>query len=195
MTNNQDRPDPSGTRGPRGSSNPEAQCFLNADHMRALAHDQEDESMVYQDEGLILTSDRVSAACNAGGITQTRQVTSSLAGIAQRNGQTLVSAIAANPQAGASGVAYYLTVPRVRRLASGIEHQQKVRRHRACSKRLGRTPSKDPWHSFLRHHRPQGHDTFSMDPTTRTLRGTLRTTRSPSEERSACSRYWTLATR
>ena len=118
-TNNQERQDPSG-----GDMAPEDQAILrhsassthsitgssssrpmsSADHVRALAHDQEDESMVHPDEGLILSSDRVSAACLAGGITQTRQITSSLAGIAQRNGQTLVSAIVANLQAGASGV-------------------------------------------------------------------------------------------
>ena len=95
----------------------------SAGHVRALAHDQEDESTVHPDEGLILLSDRVSAACLAGGITQTRQITSSLAGIAQRNGQTLVSAIVANPQVGASGV------------VSRIENQWKVRRGRAGSKR------------------------------------------------------------
>ena len=77
----------------------------SADHVRALAHDQEDESIVHPDEGLILSSDRVSATHHAGGITQTRQITSSLTRVAQKNGQTLVSAIVANPQAGVSGVA------------------------------------------------------------------------------------------
>ena len=57
--------------------------------------------MVHPDEGLILSSDRVSEAHHAGEITQT----------SQKNGQTLVSAIVANQQAGASGVAYHLTVP------------------------------------------------------------------------------------
>ena len=56
----------------------------NADHVRALAHDQKDESMVHPDEDLILSSDRVSAACLAVAITQTRQITSSLAGIFRR---------------------------------------------------------------------------------------------------------------
>ena len=67
--------------------------------------------MVHPDEGLILSSDRVREAHHAGGISQTEQITNSLTGIAQKNGQTLVSAIVANPQAGASGVAYHLTVP------------------------------------------------------------------------------------
>ena len=42
--------------------------------------------------------------------SQTRQVTSSLTGIAQNHGQTLVSAIVVNPQAGTAGNAYHLTV-------------------------------------------------------------------------------------
>ena len=114
-TNNQDRRDPSlrhstsSTHSTTGA--PSSRPMSSADHVRALAHDQEDESMVHPDEGLILSSDRVSAACNAGGISQTRQITSSLAGIPQNNGQTLVSAIVVNPQAGASVVAYHLTVP------------------------------------------------------------------------------------
>ena len=128
-TNNQDRQDPSG--GDVEHVAPEDQAILrhsvssthstigasssrlmsSADHIRALAHDKEDEAMVHPDEGLILSSDRVREAHHAGGISQTEQITNSLTGIAQKNGQTLVSAIVANPQAGASGVAYHLTVP------------------------------------------------------------------------------------
>ena len=67
--------------------------------------------MVHPDEGLILRSDRVREAHSAGGLTQTEQIKSSLIGIAQKNGQILVSAIVANPHAGASSVAYHLTVP------------------------------------------------------------------------------------
>ena len=64
----------------------------SADHIRALARDQEDETMVHPDEGLILRSDRVREAHSAGGHTQTEQVTSSLTGIAQNHGQILISA-------------------------------------------------------------------------------------------------------
>ena len=63
----------------------------SADHERALVQIQEDGSTVHPEEGLILSSDRVSAACNAGGISQTRQIVSFLTGTAQKNGQTLVS--------------------------------------------------------------------------------------------------------
>ena len=128
-TNNQDRQDPS--EWDVGHVAPEDQATLrhsasstestnsssssrpmsSADRVRALAHDQEDEAVPHPDEGLTLSSDRVSAACLAGAIVQTRQKPSSLAGIAQGKGQTLVSAIVANPRAGASGVAYHLTVP------------------------------------------------------------------------------------
>jgi len=76
-TNNQDRQDPSGgdiehvapedqatlsssTHSTTGSSS--SRPMSSADHVRALAHDQEDESMVHANEGLILSSDRVSAA-------------------------------------------------------------------------------------------------------------------------------------
>lgn len=66
--------------------------------------------MVHPEEGLILSSDRVAAAHAAGGINQTRQILIHLTGTAQKHGQTLVSAIVANSQAGASGVAFHLTV-------------------------------------------------------------------------------------
>ena len=129
VTNNQDRQDPSewdvghvapedqatlrrsasSTKATNSSSS--SRPMSSADRVRALARDQEDEAVPYPDEGLILSSDRVSAACLAGAIVETRQITSSLAGISQGNGKTLVSAIVANPRAGASGLAYHLTVP------------------------------------------------------------------------------------
>ena len=80
----------------------------SADRVRALARNQEDEAEPHPDEGLILSSDRVSAAR---GISQTSQVTSSHTGIAQGHGQTLVSTIVVNPQSIAAGNAYHLTVP------------------------------------------------------------------------------------
>ena len=117
-TNNQDRQDPSegdvehvapedqaiqrhsasSTHSAIGSSS--SRPMSSADHIRALVRDQEDEAMVHPDEGLILRR-----------LTQTEQIKSSLIGIAQKNGQILVSAIVANPHAGASSVAYHLTVP------------------------------------------------------------------------------------
>ena len=41
----------------------------------------------------------------------TAQIVYHLTGTAQKHGHTLVSAIVANPQAGADGVAYHVTVP------------------------------------------------------------------------------------
>ena len=120
-TNNQDRQDPSegdvehvapedqatlrhsasSTHSTTGSSS--SRPMSSADHVRVKAHDQEDESMVHPDEDLILSSDRVSAACLAVAITQTRQITSSLRGMV-RPWSRLSCAGLANLQAGASGV-------------------------------------------------------------------------------------------
>ena len=89
-TNNQDRQDPS--EGDVGRVAPEDQATLrhsasstesttsssisrpmsSADHVRALAPDQGDESASHPDEGLILRSERVSAAHSGGGIFHTR---------------------------------------------------------------------------------------------------------------------------
>ena len=79
--------------------------------MRTLARGQEDEAVPHPDEGLILTSDEVREAHREGGLSQTERVTSSLTGIAQSHGQTLVSTIVVNPRAGAAGNAYHLTLP------------------------------------------------------------------------------------
>ena len=126
-TNNQDRRDPSGGNVEHGvpedettlrasstestTSSSSSRPMSSADHVRALARDQEDESIPHPDEGLVLKSDRVTTAYSGGGISQTRQVTSSLTGISQNHGQTLVSGIVVNPQGGAAGNAYHLTVP------------------------------------------------------------------------------------
>ena len=119
-TNNQDRRDPSGGNVEHGvpedpatlrHSASSSRPMSSADHVRALARDQEDESVPHPDEGLILRSDRVSIAHSGGGISPIRQVTSSLTGIAQNHGQTLVSAVVVNPKAGAAGNAYHLTLP------------------------------------------------------------------------------------
>ena len=144
-TNSQDRR----TRSPRGSSNPEAQCLLNGVNHQFLLKSpnvqrQSCESASPRsggDEGLILRSDRVSAAHSGGGISQTRQVTSSLTGIAQNHGQTLVSAIVVNPHACTSWCCRQCLlldsaskVHRVRRLATSHEPQWNVRQRRDGSK-------------------------------------------------------------
>ena len=64
----------------------------------------------HPDEGLILDSDGVSAAHREGGISQTSQVVTSLTGIPQGQGQTLVSTYVVEPQSIAAGNSYYLTV-------------------------------------------------------------------------------------
>ena len=56
----------------------------------------------------------------------TAQIVYHLTGTAQKHGHTLVSAIVANPQAGADGVAYHVTVPRVRHDAARHEYPRKV---------------------------------------------------------------------
>ena len=87
--------------------------------------------MVHPEEGLILSSDRVAAAHAAGGINQTRQILIHHTGTARKHGQTLVSAIVANSQAGASEVAFHLTVPpRYLELGMLRRHVDMVARHR-----------------------------------------------------------------
>ena len=246
----------SSTHSTTGSSS--SRPMSNADHVRALAHDQKDESMVHPDEGLVLSSDRVSAAYIAGGITQTRQITSSLTGIAKRNGQTLVLAIVANPQASASGVTYHLTVPprylelgNLRRelnisgkfgeaaLAardayvariddnnwreqsghiasqtsfadySRARRMELIEQQGAVDRGMTRCPFIVHMDLVGRRRRTRGILSFVVTvpsgtiPVPWTLRpghctcvcGTSRTTPSPSEEKPACSRYWTSATR
>ena len=81
---------------PRRIKQPSALTTLtitSVEHAGVSAEKSEDDTMVFSR------------------LTQTRQMVCHLTGTAQKHGQTLVSAIVANPQAGASGVAYHLTVP------------------------------------------------------------------------------------
>ena len=93
------------------SSSTSSRPMSSADHVRALARSQEEEAVPHPDEGLILDSDRVAAAHMDGGISQSSQVMTSLTGIIQGPGQTLVSTYVADPQSIAAGNAYHLTVP------------------------------------------------------------------------------------
>ena len=100
-----------------------SRSMSSTDRVRALARSQEDEAVPHPDEGLILSSDGVSAAHREGGISQTSQVMGSLTGIPQGQGQTLVSTYVVNPQSIAAGNAYHLTVRRVGRHATSHEPQ------------------------------------------------------------------------
>ena len=145
----------SSTHSTTGSSG--SRPMSSADHVRVLAHNHEDEAMVHPmilrsdsvseahsaggltqtEQVTVLKSDRVSEAHSAGGLTQTEQVTGSLTRIAQKNGQTLVSAIAPNPSwcfRCCLPLDSASEVPRVRRLATRYEHQWNVRQRRVGSK-------------------------------------------------------------
>ena len=85
---------------PRSSAVP----IISAKCARARAEDPDDCSMVHPDEGLILSGDKVAAAHSAGGLHQKRQIVCHLTGTALKHRQILVSAIVANPQAGAAAM-------------------------------------------------------------------------------------------